>query len=101
MPYTGDYKYNTDYIVKDSTPFKAIDGSYHSSMESVDKANRDYWTAFQSFACDDVKLDVPLTPRQLELIKNNPDYRSLIQIIHETILLQEQSLDDRPKGMGR
>lgn len=37
------YKKNYDQIIKDSKPFKAKDGSYHATMEEVEKANEDYF----------------------------------------------------------
>ena len=43
MKGTNDYKKNYDPIIRDSKPFKAKDGSYHSTMEEVEKANEDYF----------------------------------------------------------
>lgn len=39
----GTLKKNYDPIIKDSKPFKAKDGSYHATMEEVDKANEEYF----------------------------------------------------------
>ena len=39
----GTLKKNYDPIIKDSKPFKAKDGSYHATMEEVDKANEKYF----------------------------------------------------------
>ena len=39
----GTLKKNCDPIIKDSTPFKAKDGSYYATMGEVDKANEEYF----------------------------------------------------------
>lgn len=47
----GIQKKNYDSIIKDPKPFKAKDGSYHATMEEVEKANEEYYKMRKSKLC--------------------------------------------------
>ena len=47
----GIQKKNYDPIIKDPKPFKAKDGSYHATMEEVEKANEEYYKMRKSKLC--------------------------------------------------
>lgn len=89
-------------IMKDSTPFKAVDGSYHATMEEVKAFNEAYWQYKNPVMIDkDSELfKAPLSPEIYDRIVASPNYRCLIDILEERLGLKQ--LDDgESKGMKR
>ncbi len=86
-----------DYIIKDPAPFKAIDGSYHGDMKSVEAANELYWSNMMKSKINS-NLDLPLTEEQLRQIINHPSYRSLVSVLQDGLSKQ---YNKEEKGMKR
>ncbi len=80
-----DYKYEK-YIV-DPTPYMALDGSYHATMEDVERANSVYWDNIMNFITYP-EQDIPLTPSQLKQIELNPSSASIVSVLHQ--IMQQQ-----------
>ncbi len=72
-----------DSIIPDSTPFRAVDGSYHASMNDVRAINNAYWTYKNPIIIDkDSELfSAPLSKEELDRIVSSATYRDLIAVL--------------------
>lgn len=71
-----------DKYIDDPTPYKALDGSYHATMEEVEAVNEKYWAKVMNSIAFPSK-DILLTSTQLEQIRLNPSFASLVSVLHQ------------------
>lgn len=84
----------------DSHPFRAIDGSYHTTMEEVQVVNEEYWRYKNPLIIDkDSELfSAPLSQGEIERIAATPTYHCLIDVLQDRVISQHLG-EDKLVGM--
>lgn len=97
-----DFSMGQGKIIKDSKPFKAVDGSYHPTMEEVEAFNNAYWQYKNPIIIDkDSELfSAPLSQEVFDRIISSPSYSTLIDILEEKVKSQHRE-EDVSNGMKR
>ncbi len=77
--------YKKEKIVQDPTPFKAVDGSYHATMNDVRAFNDAYWTYKNPIIIDkdSESFSAPLSKEDLDRIVFSGTYRGLIDVLED------------------
>ncbi len=94
----SDNYYVYDKYIDDPTPYKALDGSYHATMEEVEAVNEKYWAKVMNSIAFPNK-DILLTSTQLEQIRLNPSFASLVSVLHQ--IMQQQLKENDEKSMHK
>lgn len=91
-----DSSMDHERIMKDSKPFKAVDGTYHPTMEDATQYTDAYWQCKNPFIIDkDSELfSAPLTQEVFDRILASPTYRSLIDVLEERVMSQRFGEDE-------